>query len=421
MANETILRNGYKSLNDASVEGTLKVEELAVVNTSGSTQYSLPTSVGTTGYALTANGSGALQWTALPSIAGLLTDISNQSIFTLNDVAETDQSMGTGEILQFNGTNFVGIDPGTLQTDLTGYALESYVDNSISARIDAAPGALDTLNELAASLGDDADFAGTMTTALAGKAPLVHTHTHDDITDFDVEVTALANTAIASTNLGALNDVNVGGAANQQVLSWDGNNSEWIAVNVSALSQADSVSSLTDTQIGTDGAPALATGQVIYYTGSAWQNVEPEDAGIITTDSNIEDLSNVDSVGVSGQILVSNGTTLIATDYTDWQEYAGTIGSDSATTLFSTTNTDGYNAVTVHYSIRNATGAMRTGTLMVITDGSTTEMTDISTNSIGTENLEPNFTGVPNGGNLDIRIVNGNGYTVKATYRQVNG
>lgn len=36
--------------------------------------------------------------------------------------------------------------------------------------VDSAPGALDTLNELAASLADDADFAGTMTTALAGKA-----------------------------------------------------------------------------------------------------------------------------------------------------------------------------------------------------------------------------------------------------------
>ncbi len=35
-----------------------------------------------------------------------------------------------------------------------------------------APAALDTLNELAAALGDDADFAGTVTTALAAKAPL---------------------------------------------------------------------------------------------------------------------------------------------------------------------------------------------------------------------------------------------------------
>ena len=38
--------------------------------------------------------------------------------------------------------------------------------------LDGAPGALDTLNEIAIPLGDDANFAGTMTTALAGKLAL---------------------------------------------------------------------------------------------------------------------------------------------------------------------------------------------------------------------------------------------------------
>jgi hypothetical protein len=49
------------------------------------------------------------------------------------------------------------------------YATESYVDTAISNLVDSAPGTLDTLNELAASLNDDADFAGTMTTALGTK------------------------------------------------------------------------------------------------------------------------------------------------------------------------------------------------------------------------------------------------------------
>ena len=63
-------------------------------------------------------------------------------------------------------------------------AIESYVDGRIELIVDAAPAALDTLNELAASLGDDADFAGTMTTALSGKAATTHTHVKTDITDF---------------------------------------------------------------------------------------------------------------------------------------------------------------------------------------------------------------------------------------------
>jgi len=63
-------------------------------------------------------------------------------------------------------------------------AIETYVDGRVQLIVDAAPAALDTLNELAASLGDDADFAGTMTTALSGKAATVHTHVKTDITDF---------------------------------------------------------------------------------------------------------------------------------------------------------------------------------------------------------------------------------------------
>jgi hypothetical protein len=49
-------------------------------------------------------------------------------------------------------------------------ATESYVDTAISNLVDAAPGALDTLNELAAALGDDANYATTITNALATKA-----------------------------------------------------------------------------------------------------------------------------------------------------------------------------------------------------------------------------------------------------------
>ena len=42
--------------------------------------------------------------------------------------------------------------------------------NIISTITDSAPATLDTLNELAAALGDDANFAGTVTTSLAAKA-----------------------------------------------------------------------------------------------------------------------------------------------------------------------------------------------------------------------------------------------------------
>jgi hypothetical protein len=61
-------------------------------------------------------------------------------------------------------------------------AIQTYVDGRIALTIDSAPEALNTLNELAASLGDDADFAGTVTTALSGKAASVHGHAVSDVT-----------------------------------------------------------------------------------------------------------------------------------------------------------------------------------------------------------------------------------------------
>lgn len=49
-------------------------------------------------------------------------------------------------------------------------ARDSEVAAAVAALVAGAPGALDTLNELATALGDDASFSATVTTALAGKA-----------------------------------------------------------------------------------------------------------------------------------------------------------------------------------------------------------------------------------------------------------
>ncbi|EMD9041238.1 phage tail protein [Salmonella enterica] len=53
-----------------------------------------------------------------------------------------------------------------------------FVASSIAAMVDSAPAALDTLNELAAALGNDPNFATTMLNALGGKQPLDNTLTN---------------------------------------------------------------------------------------------------------------------------------------------------------------------------------------------------------------------------------------------------
>ena len=54
-------------------------------------------------------------------------------------------------------------------TNTTQIATTAYVQTELSDLIGAAPAALDTLNELAAAIGDDASYASSITTALAGK------------------------------------------------------------------------------------------------------------------------------------------------------------------------------------------------------------------------------------------------------------
>ena len=54
----------------------------------------------------------------------------------------------------------------------TNVATTAYVDLAISNLSDSAPAALNTLNEIAAALGDDANYASTTTAAIAGKLPL---------------------------------------------------------------------------------------------------------------------------------------------------------------------------------------------------------------------------------------------------------
>ena len=57
----------------------------------------------------------------------------------------------------------------TAGTNTTQVATTAFVSTAVSNIIDAAPGALDTLNELAAAINDDASFAATVTTALGNK------------------------------------------------------------------------------------------------------------------------------------------------------------------------------------------------------------------------------------------------------------
>ena len=60
----------------------------------------------------------------------------------------------------------------TAGTNTTQLATTQFVRTEVAALVDSAPATLDTLNEIAASISDNADFAGSVTSSLALKASL---------------------------------------------------------------------------------------------------------------------------------------------------------------------------------------------------------------------------------------------------------
>lgn len=85
-------------------------------------------------------------------------DVSTSGTITINGALAATQSWVSSQVYLTSAS-------------LTSYATQSYVTSAIASLVDSAPGALDTLNELAAALGDDANFSTTVTNSIASKQP----------------------------------------------------------------------------------------------------------------------------------------------------------------------------------------------------------------------------------------------------------
>ena len=103
-------------------------------------------------------------------------------------------TLAVGEIGIESDTLSVKVGDGStewISLDYFGVS-STYVDSAVAGIVDSAPGALDTLNELAAALGDDENFATTVTNALAGKAATSHTHAISDVTNLQTTLDSKA-------------------------------------------------------------------------------------------------------------------------------------------------------------------------------------------------------------------------------------
>ena len=106
----------------------------------------------------------------------------------------------------------VGALPNTTQIpSIDGLATETYVDNKVAGLVDSAPAALDTLNELAAALGDDPNFATTVATQIGTKVDKVDgkgLSTNDYTTAEKTKLSGIAEGAEVNQN--AFSNVTIG-------------------------------------------------------------------------------------------------------------------------------------------------------------------------------------------------------------------
>jgi hypothetical protein len=91
------------------------------------------------------------------------TDAEKTKLSGIETGATADQTKADIDALNINADTLDG-QHGSYYT--------AYADTAVANLVDSAPGTLDTLNELAAALGDDPNFATTVTNSIATKMPL---------------------------------------------------------------------------------------------------------------------------------------------------------------------------------------------------------------------------------------------------------
>jgi len=150
-------------INAGTIDGTTvgATSASTVVGTNiSATNFIGPIAGAVTGN-VTGNTAGVHTGAVTGNVTGNIASTGSSSFTNLTINGSLNMNAGT------SGT-ITGLSNPVQGTDA---ATKTYVDAKVAAVVDSAPAALDTLNELAAALGDDANYASTTTAAIATKLP----------------------------------------------------------------------------------------------------------------------------------------------------------------------------------------------------------------------------------------------------------
>jgi hypothetical protein len=238
----------------------------------------------------------------------------------------------------------------SIQTKYTNndFADSAFVTSQINTLIDAAPGTLDTLNELAAALGDDANFSNTVTSSIATKLPLAGGTMSGDIDGNGNKVlfanvySQVSDLPNASTYHGMFAHVHSTGAGyfahagNWIKLANDTDkldSAQAIAIIDSSYVQARQINNPT----GLDSALAsqLINSSYIQARQIKYTNNDFTDSAFVTSQINLIDSSYVQARQITNPTGVDSSATinLIDSSYVQARQITNPTGVDSSATI----------------------------------------------------------------------------------------
>jgi hypothetical protein len=169
---------------------------------------------------------------------------SNDYVATTGSSVNFTYNLSSGDVVDVQVYELLTNDAYYLKTETyTQAEVNSQISTGLSGLVDSAPTTLDTLNELAAALGDDANFSTTVTNSIADKLPLAG-GTMTGTLNVDV-----ADLFVKDTTGGALGQVQIGAGTAQgfiNIQKGDGTR------NVQLFSDGDSYLNGGNVGIGTD-------------------------------------------------------------------------------------------------------------------------------------------------------------------------
>ena len=247
----------------------------------------------------------------------------------------------------------------------TQQSVKAYVDAEVAGVVDSAPGALDTLNELAAALGDDANFSTTVTNSIATKLPLAGGTMTGNITmsgsqtvdgrDLSVDgskLDGIATGATAYANSDVDAHLNRSTASSGELLSWNGSDYDWVA---GASGGASAINDLSDAKTQQSGQTiGIGTGALAVNSGDNYNLA----VGYQALNDNTNGQFNV-AIGMTALSLNVSGLQNTAVGYQAL--YSSTTASSNTSVgkgAMSVTTTGGDNSSVG----MNSLGALTTGT-----------------------------------------------------------